>query len=169
MLPTLLKSFDFPILRFWAYLKKVIPEALRMHTMWYLRFYWISGYCFLKRRVVMRFVHTTGKTWYKVLYQHTMHVISLSNISIITNVKEISKGRNKINKFVQYSGGKLHFVHDATLFVAIHCEQIASQLVAKATRCDTGSQNRFDLIQSLVPPHYVCNGYLLLLCDWQYQ
>jgi hypothetical protein len=27
-------------------------------------------------------------------------------------------------------------------------------------RSDTGSHNRLDLIQSLVPPHYVCNGYL---------
>jgi hypothetical protein len=27
-------------------------------------------------------IHTTGKTWYIVLYQHTMYVISLSNISI---------------------------------------------------------------------------------------
>jgi hypothetical protein len=26
----------------------------------------------------MRFVHATSKTWYKVLYQHTMYVISLS-------------------------------------------------------------------------------------------
>ena len=30
----------------------------------------------------MWLVHTTGKTWYIVLYQHTMYVISLSNISI---------------------------------------------------------------------------------------
>jgi hypothetical protein len=36
-----------------------------------------------KWRVVMRLVHATDKTWYKVLYQHTMYVISLSNISII--------------------------------------------------------------------------------------
>ena len=39
-------------------------------------------------------------------------------------------------------------------------ELIASQLVAIATCCDTGSHNRLDLIQSLVPPHYVCNGYI---------
>ena len=30
-------------------------------------------------------------------------------------------------------------------------------LVAIATRSDTGSHNRLDLIQSLVPTHYVCN------------
>jgi hypothetical protein len=30
-----------------------------------------------------------------------------------------------------------------------------------ATRSDTGTHNRLDLIQSLVPTHYVCNGYLL--------
>jgi len=39
-------------------------------------------------------------------------------------------------------------------------ELTASQLVAIATRSDTGSHNRLDLIQSLVPPHYVCNGYI---------
>jgi hypothetical protein len=38
-------------------------------------------------------------------------------------------------------------------------ELTASQL---ATRSDTSSHNRLDLIQSLVPPHYVCNGYILL-------
>jgi hypothetical protein len=41
-------------------------------------------------------------------------------------------------------------------------EQTASQLVAIATRSDTGSHNRLDLIQSLVPTHYVYNGYLFL-------
>jgi hypothetical protein len=41
-----------------------------------------------KRRVVMRFVHATGKTWYKVVYKHTMYVISVSNISIKTNFKQ---------------------------------------------------------------------------------
>ena len=40
-------------------------------------------------------------------------------------------------------------------------ELTASQLVAIATRSDAGSPNILDLIQSLVPPHYVCNGYVL--------
>ena len=35
-------------------------------------------------------------------------------------------------------------------------ELTASQLVAIVTRSDTGSHNRLDLIQSLVPTHYVC-------------
>jgi hypothetical protein len=41
----------------------------------------------------MRLVHTTGKTWYKIVYQHTMtmYVISLSNISIKTNFKQIAR------------------------------------------------------------------------------
>jgi hypothetical protein len=41
----------------------------------------------------MPFVHTTGKTWYKVLYKHTMYVIviSLSSISIKTNFKQITR------------------------------------------------------------------------------
>ena len=69
-------------------------------------------------RVVMRFVHTTGKTWYKVLCHHTMYVISLSNISIKTN----NKGWNNINKFVQH-WGRLHFVHDVTFicFRSFYC------------------------------------------------
>jgi hypothetical protein len=53
-------------------------------------------------KVVMRLVHTTGKTWYKVLYQRTMYVISLSNISIKTNFKQITRVELK---FVQYSQG----------------------------------------------------------------
>jgi hypothetical protein len=55
-----------------------------------------------KRRVVMRLVHATDKTWYKVLYQHTMYVISLSNISIKTNFKQIARVELKC---VQYSEG----------------------------------------------------------------
>jgi len=43
----------------------------------------------LSQQVVMRFVDKTGKTWYKVLYKHTMYVISFSNISIKTNFKQI--------------------------------------------------------------------------------
>ena len=35
-----------------------------------------------------------------------------------------------------------------------------------ATRSDTGSHNRLDLIQSLVPPHYVCNGYILMILQY---
>jgi hypothetical protein len=55
-----------------------------------------------QRRVVMRFVHATDKTWYTVLYHHTMYVISLSNISIKTNFKQIE---NVELKCVQYSEG----------------------------------------------------------------
>ena len=54
----------------------------------------------LLRRVVMRLVHSTGKTWYKVLYQHTMYVIRLSNISIKMNFQQITRVELK---FVQYS------------------------------------------------------------------
>ena len=54
---------------------------------------WVNQYHYesRKRRVVMLFAHTTGKTWYIVLYQHTMYVISLSNISIKANFKEITR------------------------------------------------------------------------------
>ena len=68
----------------------------------------------------MRFLHTTGKTCYKVLYKYTMYVISLSNISIKTNFKQITSCRNKINKFVQYSEGVYILCMTLRLFVAVH-------------------------------------------------
>ena len=54
---------------------------------------WVNQYHYesRKRRVVMRFVHATGRAWYIVLYQHTMYVISLSNISIKRNFKQIAR------------------------------------------------------------------------------
>ena len=51
----------------------------------------------------------TKCAWYKVLYQHTMYVISLSNISIKAN----NKGWIKMCTILS---GRLHFVHDFTLF-----------------------------------------------------
>ena len=54
------------------------------------------------RRVVMRLVHAIDKTWYTVLYHHTMYVISLSNISIKTNFKQIARVELKC---VHYSEG----------------------------------------------------------------
>jgi hypothetical protein len=50
----------------------------------------------------LRLVHTTDKTWYTVLYHHTMYVISLSNISLKTNFKQISTVELKC---IQYSEG----------------------------------------------------------------
>jgi len=60
-----------------------------------------SGACCVNQyqRVVMRFVHATGKTWYTILYQHNMYVISLSNISINANFKQITRVELK---FVRY-------------------------------------------------------------------
>ena len=56
-----------------------------------------------KRRVVMWLaVHAAGKTWYKVLYQYTMYVISLSNISLNTNFKQIARVELKC---AEYSEG----------------------------------------------------------------
>jgi hypothetical protein len=39
------------------------------------------------------------------------------------------------------------------------CELTSSLLVAIMTCSDTGSYNRLDLIQSLIPTHCACNGY----------
>ena len=49
-----------------------------------------------------RLVHATDKTWFTVLYHHTMYVISLSNISMKTNSKQIARVELKC---VQYSEG----------------------------------------------------------------
>jgi ABC-type uncharacterized transport system YnjBCD permease subunit len=40
---------------------------------------------------VIRLIHATDKTWCTVLYHHTMYVISLSNISIKPNFKQIAR------------------------------------------------------------------------------
>ena len=42
----------------------------------------------------------------------------------------------------------------------LYRELTASQLVDIVIRSDTGSHNRLDLIQSLIPTRYVCNGYV---------
>ena len=65
---------------------------------------WVNQYHhkLQSRQVVMWLVHTIGKTWYKVLYQHTMYVIHLSNISIKMNFKQIARVQLKC---VQYSKG----------------------------------------------------------------
>ena len=47
---------------------------------------------------------------------NTHYIHSLSNISIKTN----NKGRNKINKFVQYSEGDYILCMTSRLFVAVH-------------------------------------------------
>ena len=78
-----------------------------------------------KRRVLMRLF--TPQAWYKVLHQHTMYVISLSNISIKTNFKQIT--RVEIRSTNLYNTlGRLHFVHDVMLFVAVHCFALLTQL-----------------------------------------
>jgi hypothetical protein len=66
-----------------------------------------------KRRVVMRLVHATDKTWYTVLYHHTMYVIHLSNISIKTNLKQIARVELKC---VQYSEGTTFCVWRHAMF-----------------------------------------------------
>jgi hypothetical protein len=48
-----------------------------------------------------------------------------------------------------------------TVTGSLLCELTVSLLIAITNRSDTGSHNRLDLKQSLVPTHYVCNGYLL--------
>jgi hypothetical protein len=74
-----------------GYNEKISCYCLRFHyqwtrllityiVWWYKTLYQVEPVVWTKiitRRVVMRLVHATGKTWYK-LYQHTMYVISLS-------------------------------------------------------------------------------------------
>jgi hypothetical protein len=42
------------------------------------------------------------------------------------------------------------------------CELTASQLQSRLTVSATGPHNRLDLIQSIVPTHYVCNMYMYI-------
>ena len=56
----------------------------------------MNQYHYKSRWVVMLSVHMTGEISYKVLYQHIMYVITLSNIPIKTNFKQIIK----INNFI---------------------------------------------------------------------
>jgi thiamine monophosphate kinase len=92
-----------------------------------------------------------------------MYVINLSNISIKTNFKHIARVELKC---VQYSEGDYNLCMTSHRSCLLH-ELTASQLVAIATRSDTGSHNRLNLIQSLVPPHYVyVMGIYLLILDF---
>jgi hypothetical protein len=80
---------------------------------------------------------------------------------IKTNFKQIARVELKC---IQYSEGDYILCMTSRYFFrsftsCLLCELTASQLVAIATRSDTGSHNRVDLIQSLVPTRYVCNGY----------
>ena len=87
------------------------------------RAYCVNQYHYESLWVVMRLVHATGKTWYKVLYQHTMYVIILSNISIKTNFKQITKIVLKLTYkkcICTIPWVWLHFVHDVTSFVTVH-------------------------------------------------
>ena len=86
-----------------GYMKNTDTTKLLIHTHYIhnvVVHYFVSGrvccvkqyhYESRKRRIVMRLVHVTGKNWYKVLYKHTMYVISLFNISIKTNFKQITR------------------------------------------------------------------------------
>ena len=90
---------------------------------WYKTLYQVEPVVWtsITRRVVIRLVHATGKTWYKVLYQHTMYVISLSNISIKTNFKQ----KQGWIKMCTILWGRLHFVYDVTFFFPfIHQRQV---------------------------------------------
>ena len=44
----------------------------------------------------MRLIYATDKTWWRVLYQHTIFVISLSNISIKTNFEQLRRIKFKL-------------------------------------------------------------------------
>jgi len=68
---------------------------------------------------VMRLVYAIGKTWYKDVYKRIMYVISLSNISIKTNYKQITTVELKLTNLYNTLKG-LYFVHDVTLVVAVH-------------------------------------------------
>jgi hypothetical protein len=68
---------------------------------------------------VVRLVYEIGKSWYKDVYKHIMYVISLSNISIKTNYKQITTVELKLTNLYN-TLKRLYFVHDVTLVVAVH-------------------------------------------------
>ena len=66
------------------------------------------------RQVVIRLVHSTGKTWYKDLYQH-VHYVCNKFIKHF-NKNEFSTNNKGWIKMCTILSGRLHFVHDVTLF-----------------------------------------------------
>ena len=63
---------------------------------------WSVNISVFVNHVVIVFWGATEKTWYTVLYHHTMYVISLSNISIKTNFTQIARVELKC---IHYSEG----------------------------------------------------------------
>jgi hypothetical protein len=85
------------------------------------------------------------RVWYKFVNFNSTFVICLKLVFI-----------EMLNKLITYI---VCWYKTFIRSCLIH-ELTASLLVDIMIRCDTVSYNRLDLIQSLVPPHYVHNKYL---------
>jgi hypothetical protein len=96
----------------------------------------------------MWLAHATGKTWYNVLYQHTMYVISLSNILIKTNFKQITRVELKC---VQYSQG------DYILCMTSHYIFRSFINVGFLYMCFVSHSNDMTSCQSSLPENISCN------------
>jgi hypothetical protein len=100
-------------------------------TLYYVEFVlWTRITTIRNQRVVMRFVHTTGKIFFEA---------------------------KVATYFLTY------FVWKVIISFCFTCcvnKPHHNSLIAN--RSDPGSENKLDIIQSLVPTHYVYNGYLFL-------
>ena len=102
----------------------------------------------------MRFVHTTGKTWYKVLYHHTMYVISLSNISIKTNFQQITRVEIKLTNLYNTLRETTFCVWCQRLFVVIHSIALLTLLTLT---CLTLHSNDMMSWQNSLAEKILCN------------
>ena len=99
-----------------------------------------------RRRVVMRLVHATDKIWYTILYHHTKYVISLSNISIKTNFKQIARVELKC---VQYSEGDYILCMTSRYFFR--------SFTNVRLLCFVSHSNGMTLCQSISAENVLCN------------
>jgi hypothetical protein len=85
------------------------------------------------------------RVWYKFVNFNSTFVICLKLVFI-----------EMLNKLITY----IVCWYKTFIRSCLLCELTASLLISMATHSYTDSHYSLDLIQSLVPPHYVCNGYI---------
>jgi hypothetical protein len=101
-------------------------------------------------------------TWYKILYQHTMNVIGI--YFTWWNTGFYFTGIYMINFIIlmwTYFDEIRELLSNKNLNYIYYIENIFILLFAIAMSCDAiNSNDRQDLIQSLVQTHYVCNKFI---------
>jgi hypothetical protein len=115
-------------------------------------------------RLVVILLHTTGSTWYKVLYQNTMYVMGIYFLFALL------KKNSTLCKHVPCNT-LTHSTNEGLLNIKRKGDPEVSyplSYVRYNWNLEPVCNNRLDLIQSLVPKHYVCYGYLFLICAFKY-